>query len=93
MQLLRVGVRVRFVDWHLKCEITLLFEQNCSKINLKDKYTGLKYAELTTMTNDECRKMSMPQAPIKDFTTLCAYSGNKGIGICIGKCKIEIVHN
>lgn len=39
---------------------------------------------MLTMSNKECRKMSMPQTPINNFATLCAYSGNKGTGICIG---------
>lgn len=60
---------------------------------MQDKYSGLKYAELVTMTNDECRKMSMPQAPIKDFSTLCAYSGSKGTGICIGDSGGPLVSN
>lgn len=39
---------------------------------------------MATMSNEECRKRSMPKAPIKDLITLCAYSGSKGVGICIG---------
>lgn len=37
------------------------------------------------MSNEECRKRTTPNAPIKDFTTLCAYSGKEGTGICQGK--------
>lgn len=39
---------------------------------------------MATMSNEECRKKSMPKSPIKDLITLCAYSGSKGTGICIG---------
>lgn len=59
----------------------------------QDGYTGLKYAELFTMSIDECRKKSLPQAPIKEKTTLCAYSGNKGTGICIGDSGGPLVSN
>lgn len=39
---------------------------------------------MTTMSNNECRKRSIAQAPIKDNITLCAYSGKVGVGICKG---------
>lgn len=50
---------------------------------MKDGYNGLKYANVTTITNDECREM-IALAPITDFTTICAFSGEFGTGLCSG---------
>lgn len=48
---------------------------------------------MTTMSNEECRKKSMPKTPIKDPITLCAYSGSKGNGICIGDSGGPLVND
>lgn len=55
----------------------------CFEIVFKDKYTGLKFVTMKTISNDECRRRSLAQAPITDNVTLCAYSG-PGVGICKG---------
>ncbi|XP_055317841.1 chymotrypsin-1-like [Sitodiplosis mosellana] len=56
-----------------------------------DKYTGLKFARMKTISNDECRRRSIAQAPIKDNITLCAYSG-PGTGICKGDSGGALIH-
>lgn len=53
----------------------------------------MKYAEVSTMSNDDCRKISMAKAPINDFVTLCAYSGKKDIGICMGDSGGPLISN
>lgn len=52
-------------------------------MSLKDGYTGLKYATMKTVTNDECREKGPLNAPVRDHS-LCAYSGVNGTGICLG---------
>lgn len=50
-----------------------------------DEADSLKYAFLYTMTNDECRaRISLPDSPIHDFSTLCGYSIRVGTGVCSG---------
>lgn len=50
----------------------------------QDKITNLKYAYLYTLSNDDCRALHESRAPIHDFSTLCAYSGKYGTGVCSG---------
>lgn len=47
---------------------------------------------MTTITNAECRKI-IPTAPIKDFSTICAFSGEQGIGVCSGDSGGPLVSN
>lgn len=51
----------------------------------------MKYAELNTISNDECRKVST--GPVKDFDTLCAYSGVVGTGVCSGDSGGPLISN
>lgn len=48
----------------------------------QDGYTGLKYANVTTITNNQCKK-SFARGLVKD-EMVCAYSGRLGIGACLG---------
>lgn len=56
---------------------------------LQTYYQGLRYLNLTTVTNDECRQRirnsGSPGVPVHDNDTLCAFSGIHGHGICDGE--------
>lgn len=45
------------------------------------------------MSNKECRKISLPRTPIHDLMTLCAFSGKKNIGICLGDSGGPLLSN
>lgn len=47
-----------------------------------DQYEGLKYIELTTISNKKCSKQ-LPRGLVKD-EMVCAYSGIFGKGVCLG---------
>lgn len=48
-----------------------------------DHYEGLKFIELTTISNRECSKADLPRGLVKD-EMVCAYSGRFGEGVCMG---------
>lgn len=45
---------------------------------------GLKYAEMTTITNDECIRRLPLESPVDYYTTLCAHSTKEKVGLCWG---------
>lgn len=47
-----------------------------------DHYEGLKYIELTTISNQKCSRQ-LPRGLVKD-EMVCAYSGRFGEGVCLG---------
>lgn len=51
----------------------------------EDRYEGLKYIELTTISNKRCRRQ-MPRGLVKN-EMVCAYSGIFGKGVCLGIIK------
>lgn len=44
------------------------------------------------MSNDDCRAKHHETAPIHDFSTLCAFSGEEGTGVCSGDSGGPLVH-
>lgn len=48
----------------------------------EDRYEGLKYIELTTISNKKCSRQ-LPRGLVKN-EMICAYSGMFGKGVCLG---------
>lgn len=53
---------------------------------LQDDIRGLKFINMFTLTNAQCRARFLAEtnrpAPVTDWDTICAFSGNEGHGIC-----------
>lgn len=49
---------------------------------------------MQTLDNADCRKrFNDPSAPIHDFSTICAFSGAYGTGVCSGDSGGPLVYN
>jgi len=82
----RIALATEFVDGGVRAKTSGWGRTN-------DEVENLKYAYLYTLSNEDCRERHESGAPIHDFSTLCAFSGTEGTGVCSGDSGGPLVHH
>lgn len=77
-------------------ESKVQIKYNSHAFDWQETVENLKYIDVNTLSNDDCRKrhenVRFYRPAVHDFSHLCAFSGQVGMGTCIGDTGGALVH-